>query len=377
MAHNRDSKQTVKSDLFSYNSIRQLLPVLFVLTVSLPCGLAQPPILDVATTTKSIQGLPIHWGKHDGAILESNGNICVFDQADVISHRVLNSPFVPKNLATVKVELQAELGNRFETIVSGPYVIAAPSGSTKQWQDRFNALMAGYMRYFEVRGWPLRSPDFPLVVVVFPNRSTFVDYSMRESGMQANVASNVVGSYFPYTNRCLLFDQTTSGLSSETEATIVHEAVHQLAHNSGVHERLFQNPMWFVEGLACMFEQREVYDLRIASSTIETRMRQNYVQQLQALLQDSVSLEQALTSLIASDDYFRVDVQQAYAVSWAMTFYFAERQPEQLRTFYGLLSQRGLGEYTVGDRVADFRQAFGIDSTLLSVQLQRLFAPHR
>lgn len=50
-------------------------------------------------------------------------------------------------------------------------------------------------------------------------------------------------------------------------------------------------------------------------------MRQNYVQQLQALLQDSVSLEQALTSLIASDDYFRVDVQQAYAVSWAMTFY--------------------------------------------------------
>ncbi len=46
---------------------------------------------------------------------------------------------------------------------------------------------------------------------------------------------NLMGYYFPKTNRCVLFEVgggTASTDWSETERTIVHEAVHQLAYNT-------------------------------------------------------------------------------------------------------------------------------------------------
>ena len=37
-------------------------------------------------------------------------------------------------------------------------------------------------------------------------------------------------------------------------ATIVHEATHQIAFNSGLHVRFADNPLWLTEGMAMYFE---------------------------------------------------------------------------------------------------------------------------
>ncbi len=106
---------------------------------------------------------------------------------------------------------------------------------------------------------------------------------------------NLMGYYFPKTNRCVLFEVGGGGTAStdwsETERTIVHEAVHQLAFNTGVHERLADNPQWIVEGLATMFEERAVFDSRSASRSLVSRVNTQQMATLQRLIADPAALE--------------------------------------------------------------------------------------
>ncbi len=333
---------------------------------------AQPKLLDVEVSGGHYVGMPIHWSSQDAVVLEPSGFLRVLEQVDVVHHAILPVDFLPQSLTEARNQLQSELGSRYETLVSGPYVIAAPMGTTKHWRERFNALLAGYVRYFQVRGWPLRKPDFPLCVTVFATRQEFVAYAASQ-GQQ--VQASVVGSYFTRSNRCALYTiENASGTDwAETEATIVHEAVHQLAYNTGIHERLSMDPMWFVEGLASMFEQPNVYDLRQPSITIQTRMLADKQTRLQGLLANPQQLEQQLQGLIFSDRLFKHDPLLAYDLSWAVTFYLAERMPAEFRTYSSLLSQRPFGDYSAAERTRDFRTAFGGEISMLAIQMQRLF----
>ncbi len=354
-------------------------PLVFcVLTAALfaDFALAQssaPPVLQVGLTSgQQLFGMPIHWSRLEAVLLESSGKMHYLRQQEIGSHQLLPQPFLPQSAADARNQLQQELGSSFEILVHGHYVIAAPTGHAARWRDRFQALLAGYTRYFEVRGWPIHHADFPMIAIVFPDRSSFAAYCARES--QAT-QPNVVGSYYPKSNRCVLYERESSlGINwAETEATIVHEAVHQMAYNTGVHERLFENPLWLVEGLATVFEQPAVYDLRTNRSTVESRMLSSKVAAIQPLLRDSNLLEMQLRSLIESDRFFTQDPGLAYALSWAMLFYLAERMPSEFGELLRSQNKRGFGPYSPGDRVDDFRKAIRTDTVSLALQMQRLF----
>ena len=318
-----------------------------------------------------LTGLPIQWNKSEAVLLEPTGRMHYVSQSDIASHQVLDRSFRPQSPMEASQLLQKELGSNFEVLIHGPYVVAAPRSQAARWRDRFQALLAGYTRYFEVRGWPLRQPDFPLVVVVQPNRVSFQRYLSNEPTRPPN---NVVGSYFPGSNRCVLY-QLDSALGidwTETEATIVHEAVHQLAFNTGVHERLAENPLWLVEGFATMFEQPAVYDLRVTRSSAESRMLSSKVQQIQPMLRDPGALESRLSNIIESDGMFQQDAYAAYGLAWALTFYLSERMPNEFANYLTMQRTRGLRKYTESARKSDFQKAFQTDPTSLAVQIQRL-----
>lgn len=326
------------------------------------------------TSAQSILGMPVHWGRSDAAMLEPNGFFHLFTLDQVVSHQLLDLEFRPQTLLDARVQLQGEMGRNFETFVAGPYVIATPEGEARRWQSRFTSLLSGYTRYFEVRGWPLRKPDFPLIVVVLPDRASFLRYCATQTDQ---LPSQAVGSYFPKSNRCVLYQiPGARGTNwSETEATIVHEAVHQLAYNTGIHERLFENPLWFVEGLATMFEQPAVYELGVHRTDITSRMNGSQVRNLAPALASPAQLENHLRSVITSDALFQSDPHTAYAVSWALTYYLAERMPRQYQQIINLQSRRRFGTYTARQRGDDFQAAVGMDISLLSVQIRRLFQP--
>ena len=330
-----------------------------------------PPLLQLKTHSSELFGLPIQWSESEAVLLESSGRVRFVSQSDIASHQVLDRAFKPQSSLDASQALQRELGPNFEVLVQGPYVVAAPKGQATRWRDRFQALLAGYTRYFEVRGWPLRQPDFPLVAIVQPNRNAFNRFVANEAG---RVPNNVVGSYFPGSNRCVLYqlDNAVGVDWSETEATIVHEAVHQLAFNTGVHERLAENPLWLVEGLATMFEQPAVYDLRVNRSSVESRMLTSKLQQLQPILREPGALESRLASMIESDRIFQQDANDAYAIAWGLTFYLSERMPSEFANYLTLLRKRGFKAYSATARRSDFQKSFNSDSATIAIQMQRL-----
>ena len=337
-----------------------------------PTSPNSPPLLQLKTHASEFFGLPIQWGTSEAVLLETSGRVRFVSQSDIASHQVLDRAFKPLSTLEASQSLQRELGPTFEVLVQGPYVVAAPKGQAARWRDRFQVLLAGYTRYFEVRGWPLRNPDFPLVAIVQPNRNAFQRFVATEN---ARMPSNVVGSYFPGSNRCVLYqlDSAVGVDWSETEATIVHEAVHQLAFNTGVHERLAENPLWLVEGFATMFEQPAVYDPRVNRSNTESRMLSSKVQQIQPLLREPGALESRLTSLIQSDRMFQQDPLASYGLGWALTFYLSERMPNEFANYLKMQRDRGVRKYTEAARRSDFQKAFQTDPASLAIQMQRLF----
>lgn len=356
-------------------AIRQKILLATAMNAALAaCAPAQTPEMQVRVQDGAVTGMPIHWDAASAVLLQSTGGMQVIEQADILSHAILKTEFRPQTMSQARSQLQSELGSDFETLVSGPYVIAAPRGTVKRWDERFSILYSGFTRYFSVRGWSLRQPDFPLRVIVLRSRSEFLQYCSNYSG---NMLANAVGSYFPRSNVCILYQLPgSSGTDwSETEATIVHEAVHQLAFNAGIHERLFSNPLWCVEGLATMFEEPSVYDHRVRSSSITTRISRRQVAVLSDVLTDTESLETLLASLIASDDAFRSEASIAYAGAWALTFYLSERMPGEYQQLTELQRARGLGDYTASDRIADFQTAIGVSPAMLARHIQRLLAP--
>ncbi len=340
-----------------------------------------PRELEVELPRGRFVGMPIHWSSVDGVLLESNGRMHQFEMKELVSHRMLDRTFSPQQLTSARHNLLAELGNGFEVLTAGPYVIAAPVGQAERWRDRFTSLLAGYKRYFEVRGWRLRPPDFPLCVIVFSNRNDFVRYAQHEG---QNVPELAVGCYFPRSNRCVLYQLpgNASGAANggnvnweQTEATIVHEAIHQLAYNTGIHERLFQNPLWFVEGLATMFEQPAVYDSQVARSLLVDRLQPAMVQKLEPLLTNPAQLATYIELHIADDRSFQASPVEAYALAWGMTITLAERMPNGYGKYVALQQARRFGPYEAGQRMSDFRSAFGISPPELAQMMQRLLKP--
>ncbi len=360
--------------MFDRNQILTWVTVVSVVAGSMSAAHSQaPPVLQVEFAGKNLFGMPVHWGFRDAAILENDGNLRLIEVDQVRRMEVLDQDFRPQSLSVARSHLQAELGSEYETLICGPYVLATPTGKSARWKSRFAALLSGYIRYFEVRGWPLRTPDFPLIVIVFRTRAEFVDYVARDG---SELIPQAVGGYLRKSNRCVLYQiPGAAGTDwNETEATIVHEAVHQLAYNTGVHERLFDNPLWFVEGLATMFEVAGVYELGVRRGDLTSRMNNSQLSILRPIAQDKALLESHVRSLIASDELFRFDGTTAYAVGWGLNFYLSERMPGEYRQFIQLINHKGFGIYGERERQRDFHRTFQTDPAMLAVQMNRLFA---
>jgi hypothetical protein len=335
---------------------------------------APPQAMSVDLPSGRLVGLPIHWGSLDAAILQSNGRIQVMDAQDILGHEILPEVFQPQSLQQARIELQAELGERFETLVSGPYVIAAPRGQVDRWDARFKSLFAGYLRFFQSRGWQIMKPDFPLVVIVLHNQQEFLTWASREV-QEGRLGDNLAGMYVPRSNRCLLYQVSTAGRATDwraTEETIAHEAIHQLAYNTGIHERLFQHPLWFVEGLATVFEVPSVYELNLQSNNVRTKIHSDKLRIIQGSRLSPEEFAQHFQQLVQGDHLFRTRAPLAYALSWALTFTLIERMPKEYYDYVMRQRQRGFQQYEAGDRELDFRQSFGASPEQLSRHVLQL-----
>jgi hypothetical protein len=276
--------------------------------------------------------------------------------------------------AEIRGQLIREFGKGYEVSGVGHYLVVHPAGQKDQWAPRFESLYRSFVQYFAARGWQLTEPQFPLVAVVYPRQADFQRQAAKEG---LSPSSTMLGYYSPLTNRILLFDATAGGSGYDwtvNAETIIHEAAHQSAFNTGVHSRFGDMPRWVVEGIGTMFESRGVWQSRSYPNQGD-RINRQLLASYRQYVDSGRRPTSALPDLISSDRLFQASPQRAYPEAWALTFYLCESEPRKYFAYLSKTASRpAFGNYRGPERLKDFTDVFGSDFAMLDARLQRFIA---
>ncbi len=333
---------------------------------------AHEPLVRLELDGRPLEGTPLSWTKQNAILLGRDGQLFRFQTAQATEPRSLGGGFRSYSQAEIRGQLLGEFGQSFDVSCLGYYLVVHPAGQKDQWAPRFEALYRSFVHYFAARGWQLAQPRFPLVAVVFPRQSDFQRQAARE-GVPPN--NNLLGYYSPDTNRILLYDATAgrSGIDWTTNAdTIIHEAAHQLAFNTGVHSRFGGAPRWVVEGLGTMFEARGVWQSKTYQNQPDRINRGMLTAYRQHLARNS---GQPASFLFPSDRAYQVAPQVAYPEGWAWSFFLCETEPRKYFTYLAKTAARQpFSQYRDQERMQDFTDVFGTDLKMLDARMQRFIA---
>ena len=319
----------------------------------------------------------------DGSLLflSSDGQLWTLSAKQILSRESSEEPMQPLDSDQIYLQLREQLAPGFQIFKTKHYVIVYnTSGAYATWVgELFERLYRGFYNYGQRHHrWDLEEPRVPLVAVVFRDKSSYLQFAEREVG---EAAQAMIGYYNMKTNRMAMYDLTgvnelapgnanvsnarvinhilSQPRAERTVATIVHEAVHQIAYNSGLQVRLADNPRWLSEGLAMYFESPD-FSSRAGWSMGKVNYHNfgKFAQYLPRRPDDS------LTRLIASDSRLLQGslAADAYPESWALTYFLMKARKDEFRNYLQDLAKLPpLGENSERQRVDLFKQHFGQD----------------
>ncbi len=333
-----------------------------------------PFTVELELSGKRVEGTPLAWSKSDVFLLARDGNLLNFHPNEAKNYRKTSDHFVSFTPNDMRSQLKSEYGREFDVSSTGHYLVVHPRGERDTWAKRFEELYRSYMRYFTARGFEPRRPLFPLVAVVFHNQQEFQRFAQQTG---AKLIPGTLGYYSPQSNRILLYDVTAGNPDNPNwqinAETIVHEAIHQMAFNSGVHSRYAMPPRWVAEGLGTLFEARGVSNSDRFAKQSE-RINQYRFQDFKKYVAQRRATG-ALAEFIASDRVFQSDAEAAYGEAWALTFYLFETQPKRYVDYLQKTAARShFVEYRAPERLADFQEFFGKDLRLVESRYLRFMA---
>ncbi len=206
----------------------------------------------------------------DGGVLleERSGRIRRLTPTMIVSRKTPDAPFTPLLPDEMATELLSQVPAGFEIIQTDHYVIC--SNSSEEYSQYCGKLLEKvfdeYFKFTTEQELPVRQPTAKLPIIILESESDFKAFAARQHPETS--FENTPGYYSIRENQTLLMDLTRDRSIRSASAirkrlaeqplqvgTMVHEAVHQLAFNSGLQVRMADNPVWFSEGLALYFEQ--------------------------------------------------------------------------------------------------------------------------
>lgn len=318
---------------------------------------------------RSVSGLEVITAINRQIVLGSDGWIHDFDpRVTKAELRTEEGVFKPMDMMQMRAQLFAEFGRDFEISATRHYLVVQPRGAKENWPQIFEQLHRTFSSYFSARGVRVRTGNFPMVAIVMPDEASMQKYL---HGLGAKI-SGVLGIYDRSSNRIVMYDHGKS--SGRVAATICHEAAHQSAFNTGVHNRFADTPHWLVEGVGCLFQSPAMIEGRRNGPR-----RERIDPGLMYTYQSSYSgrpekLAADIENLVADDAAFknRVAVENAYAAAWAMTFYLSEREPV---VFTGLVKcyagRPPLQPYSAEERIADFVRICGVQPQTMAFRIAK------
>ncbi len=351
-------------------------------------------------TTKRVSGKVVVEVQNGGLLFCARDGVLWEIQPEEIAERDHDDdPFDPLSAAQVAENLLASLPAGFRVHHTAHYVICYnTSPAYAQWCGAlYERLFRGFYTYWSHLGVDLVKPETPLVALVFASKDSYTEYKRRDLGEDAGA---MIGYYNMKTNRVNMYDLTgIEGLkrprgrissadrinqilqqprAAPTVATIVHEATHQLAYNSGLQVRYADNPLWVSEGIAVYFEAPDLKSSKgwrgIGSVNRERLLRfRKYLRKRPAdslitLLSDHKRLKDP--SLERRFD--------AYAEAWALNYYlFKSRKEDYVRYLKALAKKQPIFDDDPKTRIAEFKAVFGSDLEMFDEDFVRYIRQRR
>ncbi|MBX3425844.1 MAG: DUF1570 domain-containing protein [Pirellulales bacterium] len=333
------------------------------------CAAAEPPafMMRAVVAGRLVEGQPIAWSTERVMLLGRDGALYDFAAAEAKQAKRIAGAFQGYSSSQMQALLREEFGAGWEVTPTAHFVVAHPRGPWSAWAERLESLYRNFVRYMSVRQTQLAVPATPLAAVVFRNEQEYYRYAAAGG---ANLAPGTLGHYDPASNRIYLFDVGGGGADwSLNASTIIHEAAHQSAYNTGVHSRFAEQSRWVVEGLAMLFEAPGVWN----PGPVTERATRINGDRLRHFRRTANSRREGwIAGLVASDERFTADPLTAYAEAWTLTYYLSETRPQQYGAYLAQAARRPLlGKYPATDRARDFAKHFGADLPLLAAQVQQ------
>lgn len=317
---------------------------------------------------KVYYGRPIGQDTSKLAMLRWDGRITVLPKKD--SYEQLPGGFAPYTQEELKKRLKKQYGNRYLVQTSKHFVVVHPRTNGRKWANQYEAVYRQFETWFKNRGINIPEPQFPLIVVVLGSRTEFD----RALAGQIIFKKDVFGFYSRINNRVTTYVSADPRIQRRVERvaslTVIHEAIHQIAFNTGVHNRLCAVPRWTSEGFAMLFESS---GFRSDDQTrpVSDRVNKRRLQTLKKMFL-SGRASGKLKTILGNDQVFVTDPELAYAMSWGLSFYLAEKEKEKyLRFVIKDSNQNEFGNYTPADRLKLFLETFKTDPTTLEKRLRK------
>jgi hypothetical protein len=308
--------------------------------------------IELQLESQHVRGHALVWDDYQVVLISDRGRLHFVPWAQALGVAPLTQAPPPLTGPQLQQELVEELGSGFTGRGSGPFVVIQPRGSRRDWARSMHQFMGNVQTYCSARQIKLRQTRYPLVAIVQPNRAAMLSYAR---GQGEKIPDHYLAYYSLESNRVVMYDPSTEG-DSTTEldlATVFHEAFHQIAFNAGLHRRTAPPPLWVSEGMASAFETTGMSDHR-RSRTVKDRVHPDH---LRRFLSDARSrdYERQVSRLLQSDALFRTDPDRAYALSWAMAFYWMENAPQAYSLYLDRLNQQAIFTTASPDeRIRDF-----------------------
>jgi len=339
-----------------------------------------------------LEGRVVVQAQDDGLLFETRDGMMWAIQPDEIAGRDSDSePFVPFDRDQLTAKLMGELPAGFQVHDTAHYLICYnTSRAYAEWCGAlFERLHLAFTNFWSRKGFELHEPEFPQVALVFADRGSYAAYARGELG---GLAESIIGYYSMRTNRITMYDLTgvqalrsrnsRRGSAAEINrmlaqpearrlvATVIHEATHQVAFNTGLQTRYADIPLWVSEGIAVYFETPDLSNSRgwrtIGEvNSIRLHAFREYARQRPA---------GSLRSLIATDDRMR-DTRQsnaAYAESWALNYFLIKQRSDEYMAYLRNMAKKRPFIYDGPERrVQEFEAAFGVDVETLDAEFMR------
>ena len=341
---------------------------------------------------RTVEGLIAGHDDHAVHLIGADGALSSVPIGAVRDFRKTGSRLRADNAVKVKARLIKEFGRDYEVVTSARYVVVAPHGRAKGYLATLDGVARGFVSHFAKRRIPLTDPAFPLVAIVFASEDEFAAYA-REDGLPS--VASVAGYYLRTSNRVAAYEPPSLTARSgrpfrggpfgdfrpagpdasgagELRETLVHEATHQLAFNTGLHSRVGNDPKWVIEGLATLMEPDAVRGRSLGTAGERVNAGRLRYAQRQGLGEWSTA---TVASLVSSDGLFQTDAAGAYSLAWSLSFYLNEQRPADYARYLARLKARDpLKPYSADQRLTDFRLAFGNDLARFDAAFRRFMA---